>query len=84
LHSLRQAACKARSWTPIAKSSWPAHCFTLHCDAIALANWLFSCTASHAGVTTEEQLLSPDNSIHPDVYMDSLAAMLEVKQPVSA
>ncbi|KAI7841124.1 hypothetical protein COHA_005095 [Chlorella ohadii] len=37
-----------------------------------------------SGVTTEEQLLSPDNSIHPDVYMDSLAAMLEVKQPVSA
>ncbi|PRW33118.1 phosphoglycolate phosphatase [Chlorella sorokiniana] len=37
-----------------------------------------------SGVTTEEQLLSPDNSIHPDVYMDSLAAMLEVKLPVNA
>jgi len=33
-----------------------------------------------AGVTTEEQLLSPDNSIHPDYYADSLAALLEVKQ----
>ena len=37
-----------------------------------------------AGVTTEEQLLSPENSIHPDAYMDSLAALLEVKQPVAA
>lgn len=36
-----------------------------------------------AGVTTEEQLLSPDNSIHPDAYMDSLAGLLEVK-PVTA
>ncbi len=38
----------------------------------------------HAGVTTEEQLLSPDNSIHPDCYMDSLAALLEAKQPAEA
>jgi phosphoglycolate phosphatase len=38
----------------------------------------------HAGVTTEEQLLSADNSIHPDCYMDSLAALLEAKQPVAA
>ncbi|PSC71367.1 phosphoglycolate phosphatase [Micractinium conductrix] len=37
-----------------------------------------------SGVTTEEQLLSPENSIHPDAYMDSLAALLEVKQPVAA
>ncbi|KAI3431665.1 hypothetical protein D9Q98_004712 [Chlorella vulgaris] len=37
-----------------------------------------------SGVTTEEQLLSPDNSIHPDCYMDSLAALLEAKQPVAA
>lgn len=37
-----------------------------------------------SGVTTEEQLLSPENSIHPDAYMDSLAGLLEVKQPVNA
>lgn len=37
-----------------------------------------------SGVTTEEQLLSPDNAIHPDCYMDSLAALLDVKQPVAA
>ncbi|EFN52873.1 hypothetical protein CHLNCDRAFT_58743 [Chlorella variabilis] len=37
-----------------------------------------------SGVTTEEQLLSPENSIHPDCYMDSLAALLEVKkEPVA-
>lgn len=35
-------------------------------------------------MTTEEQLLSPENSIHPDCYMDSLAALLEVKkEPVA-
>ena len=38
----------------------------------------------HAGVTTEEQLLSPANGIHPDAYMESLACLLEVKQPVAA
>ena len=34
-------------------------------------------------MTSEETLLSPSNSIHPDVYVDSLAAMLEV-QPAAA
>ena len=37
-----------------------------------------------AGVTTEEQLLSPDNSIHPDYYADSLAALLEAKGELAA
>lgn len=37
-----------------------------------------------SGVTTEGQLLSPENTIHPDTYVDSLAALLEVKQPVTA
>jgi phosphoglycolate phosphatase len=32
-----------------------------------------------SGVTTEEELLSPDNSIHPDIYMDSLPQLLSVK-----
>lgn len=37
-----------------------------------------------SGVTSEETLLSPDNPIHPDCYVDSLAALLEVKQAVAA
>jgi phosphoglycolate phosphatase len=32
-----------------------------------------------SGVTTEEELLSPGNSIHPDVYMDSLPQLLSIK-----
>ncbi len=31
-----------------------------------------------AGVTTEEALLSPENSIHPDLYTASLPDMLSV------
>lgn len=41
-----------------------------------------------SGVTTEEQLLSPDNKIHPDLYMASLPELLsaksQIKAPVSA
>lgn len=37
-----------------------------------------------SGVTTEEQLLSPDNTIHPDFYADSLSALLEVKETAAA
>lgn len=31
-----------------------------------------------SGVTTEEQLLSPENSVHPDYYMTKLPELLEV------
>lgn len=33
-----------------------------------------------AGVTTEEKLLSPENSIHPDFYMDQLGDLLGIKE----
>lgn len=33
-----------------------------------------------SGVTTEEDLLSPKNTIHPDLYVDSLPALLTVQQ----
>ena len=39
-----------------------------------------SCT----GVTTEKELLSPDNKVHPDYYTDSLPDLLSVKQSVKA
>eukprot|EP01024_Parvocaulis_polyphysoides_P007373 TRINITY_DN12197_c0_g2_i3.p1 TRINITY_DN12197_c0_g2~~TRINITY_DN12197_c0_g2_i3.p1 ORF type:complete len:375 (-),score=35.53 TRINITY_DN12197_c0_g2_i3:265-1320(-) len=32
-----------------------------------------------SGVTTEKELLSPDNDIHPDIYMPKLAELLGVK-----
>ena len=32
-----------------------------------------------SGVTTEEQLLSAENTIHPDCYMTQLPDLLEVK-----
>jgi hypothetical protein len=35
-------------------------------------------------VTTEEQLLSPENEINPDYYMTQLSDLLTVKQPASA
>ena len=31
-------------------------------------------------MTTEDVLLSDDNTIHPDMYVDALPALLEVKQ----
>lgn len=37
-------------------------------------------SAPCAGVTTEEQLLSPENAIQPDYYMDNLAELLSVKE----
>ena len=37
-----------------------------------------------AGVTTEKELLSPDNKVHPDYYTDSLPDLLSVKQSVKA
>lgn len=38
-----------------------------------------------SGVTTEEQLLSPDNKVHPDMYMSQLSDLLEAKAaPVAA
>lgn len=37
-----------------------------------------------SGVTTEEELLSPDNKVHPDLYVESLGAMLEIKAAVAA
>ena len=33
-----------------------------------------------SGVTTEAQLLSPDNTIHPDCYVEALPELLEVKR----
>jgi phosphoglycolate phosphatase len=32
-----------------------------------------------SGVTTEEQLLAPSNTVHPDFYMGQLSDLLEVK-----
>ena len=39
-----------------------------------------------SGVTTEEDLLGPNNTIYPDLYADSLPALLEVQEaaPVAA
>ena len=37
-----------------------------------------------AGVTTEEALLSPDNTVHPDMYADQLPELLSVKDAVAA
>ena len=37
-----------------------------------------------SGVTPEEKLLSPDNSIHPDCYMSSLPELLKVKERVTS
>eukprot|EP01023_Acetabularia_acetabulum_P032559 TRINITY_DN303_c0_g2_i1.p3 TRINITY_DN303_c0_g2~~TRINITY_DN303_c0_g2_i1.p3 ORF type:complete len:353 (-),score=73.72 TRINITY_DN303_c0_g2_i1:199-1257(-) len=37
-----------------------------------------------SGVTTEEQLLSPQNDIQPDVYMPKLAELLSVKDKMPA
>ena len=38
-----------------------------------------------SGVTTEATLLSPENKIHPDFYMDQLSQLLSIKEtPVAA
>ena len=36
------------------------------------------------GVTTEKELLSPENQVHPDYYTDSLPDLLSVKQALQA
>lgn len=60
-------------------------------------NMLMTCNRTHAspstpfiqvwlltGVTTEEELLSPDNKVHPDYFTDKLPDLLSVKQSVKA
>eukprot|EP01025_Chloroclados_australasicus_P025548 TRINITY_DN25497_c0_g2_i1.p2 TRINITY_DN25497_c0_g2~~TRINITY_DN25497_c0_g2_i1.p2 ORF type:complete len:369 (+),score=42.52 TRINITY_DN25497_c0_g2_i1:73-1107(+) len=37
-----------------------------------------------SGVTTEQQLLSPENEIHPDIYMSKLADLLTIKDKLTA
>lgn len=37
-----------------------------------------------AGVTTEKQLLGPDNNIHPDIYTNQLPDLLSAKEAVAA
>lgn len=37
-----------------------------------------------AGVTSEKELLSPENKVHPDYYTDSLPDLLSVKQALKA
>ncbi|KAF6256470.1 HAD-like domain-containing protein [Scenedesmus sp. NREL 46B-D3] len=37
-----------------------------------------------SGVTDEETLLSPDNTVHPDYYMSQLSELLAVKEPANA
>ena len=39
---------------------------------------------SGAGVTTEKELLSPENKVHPDYYTNQLSDLLSVKEKVSA
>ena len=48
--------------------------------------WYVSNSVFHscAGVTSEKELLSPDNKVHPDYYTDSLPDLLSVKQKVKA
>lgn len=41
-------------------------------------------TAVLAGVTTEQQLLSPDNKVHPDNYMNQLSDLLTIKDKAMA
>jgi hypothetical protein len=71
------AGCRGRcdhqmsSWAPALAQAWPL--------TLCLLRPLRAAPAL-AGVTTEEQLLSPDNAIHPDCYMDDLAGLLEVQQ----
>lgn len=36
-----------------------------------------------SGVTTEETLLSPENTIHPDFYMDQLSSLLTIKEELT-
>lgn len=38
----------------------------------------------NAGVTTEETLLSKDNTIHPDLYTDQLSDLLEAAKSASS
>ena len=35
-----------------------------------------------SGVTQEDALLAPENSVHPDIYMPSLAEFLKIKERV--
>lgn len=37
-----------------------------------------------AGVTTERELLSPENKVHPDYYTDQLSDLLTVKEQVKS
>jgi len=37
-----------------------------------------------AGVTTEAELLSPENTVHPDLYTSQLPDVLQVKDAVAA
>lgn len=37
-----------------------------------------------AGVTTEAELLSPENTVHPDLYTDQLPDVLAIREAVAA
>ena len=37
-----------------------------------------------SGVTTEKELLSPENKVHPDYYTDQLSDLLTVKDKLKA
>ena len=50
-----------------------------HVQAASLLS-LFGIT----GVTTEKELLSPENKVHPDYYTDQLPDLLSVKEKVKA
>ena len=49
-------------------------------EKVAYQNWI----VDMSGVTTEEQLMSEENTIHPDFYMDELPALLEVVESSNA
>jgi hypothetical protein len=58
----------------------PAVC----CAAPVRASAWLNHACAGAGVTTESELLSPENTVHPNLYTDQLPDVLAVKDAVAA
>ncbi len=91
-------SCCHKAWHAVLAAAGFCCCGAarLRCRHVLLAPWAsYACSVlpvplcphsccAPAGVTTEKQLLSPENEINPDYYMTQLSDLLAVKQPASA
>jgi len=84
LHTSRCAGAHAPAALPQPLSLRPQVGDRLDTDVLFGKNGGLTTCLVLSGVTTEAQLLSPDNKIHPDYFMAELPELLSVKASVKA